>query len=153
MGQSVEVKTDTIVLREEPLDPSLFEIAAGLREVPAFSPAWSQAKPTVAQRNPSGGWRFLQVRAPDPRHRYPVEEWWLQANCDGTLVEQGARGQTPGVGYTLILKLKGNEEDGRPYQGSYWMRASLTARLEGERVGMYIFGERKKGLTEGDPGP
>lgn len=55
--------------------------------------------------------------APKEEHVYPIKNWWIQANSDGTLVKTD---HPAAVQYMLIVEYK------KPYQGNKFDRLSLA---------------------------
>jgi hypothetical protein len=62
---------------------------------------------------------FEMHGAPKEEHVYAVKSWWLQANCDGTLVTMTNPGATV---YWIVIQFA------RPYQGLHFKRYGLTKR-------------------------
>lgn len=71
--------------------------------------------------------------APKPEYVHAIEEWWVQANCDGTPYHQFPANPI----YILIFKFQ------KPVDGNLFKRVNL--RIDQDPAGkMYILGERVK---------
>lgn len=83
--------------------------------------------------NDDGSGTFEMFGAPNPQHVYAID-WWLQANCDGTLV---ASDYPVATQYYLIVHYKD-----KPYQGQQFDRIGLAVQKAADGM-MFIF-ERSK---------
>lgn len=73
----------------------------------------------MIELRPEGDGKFEMFGAPKPQHVYEIG-WWLQANCDGTLV---ANDYPKATRYFLIIEYKD-----KPYQGKWFDRIELVVK-------------------------
>lgn len=73
----------------------------------------------VIELRAEGSGKFEMFGAPKPDHVYEIE-WWLQANCDGTLV---ANDYPTATRYSLIIEYKD-----KPYQLKWFDRIGLVVQ-------------------------
>ncbi|MGO4394456.1 hypothetical protein AB4Z46_24165 [Variovorax sp. M-6] len=114
------------------LHPDLTELF-GSRGIPGVTVDGTYNAPErnghpLTRLNPNGGSGTFEVHgAPKPQYVYTIERWYIQANCDGTLVKEDHPAATR---YYLIYKLD------REYDGLLWHRDALDVAKSGG--GMFI---------------
>jgi hypothetical protein len=94
--------------------------------------------PDIMLTNGSGSYFNAHGAGPGTGERHDIKNWWIQANCDGTPINEGKT--DVGVKYVLIFEYTS------PYQGNIFDLAQLGISWTQQK--MYIFGERAKGLSE-----
>lgn len=88
---------------------------------------------TVLGERGEGG-EFEVYGAPKPQYVYRILRWYIQANCDGTLVEED---YPVAKRYYLIYQLD------RPYSGLAWQRTQFIVRKNEDRVSIDDRSKRK----------
>jgi hypothetical protein len=133
-------KADEVpVQNPEALDPNLHRLF-GVRAIPGVNlqgTFLNEGKGSpIVELHPDGKGVFEMHGAPKPEHVYAVR-WWIQANCDGSLVEKT---YPRAKQYMLIVEFVD-----RPYQGKRFDRIGLSVQHDpGDK--MFIF-ERFKSKT------